>query len=68
MTMRELETQGTSSPHVNLTAYVQLRDELEDQTVLSKDFGALCDPKRWCISKPQPEPKREHDTGRVNVE
>jgi len=31
----------TSSPYMNLTAYMQLRSGLGDQTTLSKDFVAL---------------------------
>jgi len=40
MQMRVLETlaQRTSSPHVDITAYIQPRRELRDQTAHSKDF------------------------------
>jgi len=41
MKMRVFETERTSSPHVDITAYMQPRGgELRDQTALSKDFVA----------------------------
>ena len=39
LAMRVLENERTSSPHVNLTAYIQLRSELGDRMALSKDFA-----------------------------
>ena len=39
LAMHALKNERTSSPHVNLTAYIQLRSELVDQTALSKDFA-----------------------------
>ena len=41
MKMRVLETQRTSPPHVNLTAYIQLRGEHRPMT-LSKEIVAVC--------------------------
>jgi len=39
--MRVLETERSSQPHVNLTAYIQLQGELRP-TALSKDCAAVC--------------------------
>jgi len=41
MKMRGLETGRTSPPHVNLTAYTQLRGKLRPMT-LAKEFVAVC--------------------------
>ena len=43
-----LETERTSSPHVNLTTYIQIRGESVDlrPTTLSKEFVALCGLRR----------------------
>jgi len=46
-----------SSSHLNLTAYIQLRSEVRDQTTLGTDFVALCGLHDGAGNKPQPKPK-----------